>query len=229
MDAPMRFKGSRITLNRIARSPQIAGGRLARAASKYVRNGLGGPRRASARMASQARTAGRMVGLLRDTERVGFAAAARAFGIEDLSGKTPEEIGEILTEAFLEKGGGIDDGISNRAWTDTVIEAIESDQLTDPSIPQDVLVIMLENYVTRTIELRLLQDIGNQVLPIAPDAEQAAEMKEGLRGLLRAEVHRTVGPILAQTGGVAQSRVSAIARTIYERAFEYVQALGEED
>jgi len=129
MDAPMRFTGSRTTLNRIARSHRTARGELKRSLSKYVRKGLRGPRRASARMAGQARTAGRIIALIRDAGRVGFAAAARTFGMEDLSGKTAEEIGQILTEAFLEKGGGIDDGIGNRAWTDTVIDAIENDQL----------------------------------------------------------------------------------------------------
>jgi hypothetical protein len=134
-----------------------------------------------------------------------------------------------LAEAFLEKGGAIDDGISNRAWVDTVIEAIENELFDSADIPPDVLIVMLENYVTRTIELRLLQDIGAKLLPIASDPARAEELKAEIRGLIRGEVRRTVRPILRAAERIERRRLNSVGRSIYRQAFEYLQALASED
>ena len=180
-------------------------------------------------MATPAATAGRVIDLIRSVEQRGFVQAAKDFGLGDLTGKAPAEIGPVLAEAFLEKGGGIDDGISNRAWVETVIEAIENELFDSADIPPDVLVVMLENYVTRTIELRLLQDIGAKLLPAAPDAARADELKGEMRGLIRGEVRRTVRPILKATERIDRRRLNSVGRSIYRQAFEYVQALAQEE
>jgi hypothetical protein len=180
-------------------------------------------------MSVPAKTAGRVIGFIRSVESSGFVQAAKDFGLGDLAGKTLLEIGPVLAEAFLEKGGSIDEGISNRAWIDTVIEAIEAELIVSADIPPDAFIVMLENYVTRSIELRLLQDIGAKVLPLSPDPARAREVKIEIRELLRGEVRRAVRPILQSSARVDQRRLSAVGLKIYRQAFDYLQRLPAND
>lgn len=229
VDVPTRYKTSRTRFNRIARGTHSNRGRLRKATSDYVRKGLGGSRRASSRMAVSAKTAGRVIGFIRSVEEKGFVQAAKDFGLGDLTGKTAKEIGPLLAEAFLEQGGSIDEGISNRAWVETVIEAIEGELVDTTDISADTMIVMLENYVTRTIELRLQQDIGAKILPLSSDAARAKEVKTEIRELVRGEVQRAVRPILQATARVEQSRLSSVGLRIYRQAFEYLQQLPTED
>lgn len=190
---------------------------------------MGGAKRAGARMAVSAKTAGRVVGFIRAVEQRGFVQAAKDFGLGDLVGKTPQQIGPVLSEAFLESGGTIDEGISNRAWTETVIEAIEGDLPDVNAITSETMTAMLENYVTRTIELRLQQDIGSRILPFAPDAARAHQMKAEIRQLVQGEVRRAVRPILQATTRVDRSKLSSVGLRIYRQTFEYLQQLSPDD
>jgi hypothetical protein len=162
-------------------------------------------------------------------EQRGFVQAAKDFGLGDLIGKTPQEIGPVLAEAFLESGGTIDEGISNRAWTETVIEAIEGDLPDVNAITGETMTMMLENYVTRTIELRLQQDIGNKILPLSPDATRAQKMKIEIRQLVQGEVRRAVRPTLQATARVDRSKLSSVGLRIYRQTFEYLQHLSADD
>lgn len=190
---------------------------------------MGGAKRASTRMAVSAKTAGRVVGFIRAVEQRGFVQAAKDFGLGDLIGKTPQEIGPVLAEAFLESGGTIDEGISNRAWTETVIEAIEGDLPDVNVITGETMTMMLENYVTRTIELRLQQDIGSKILPLSPDATRAQQMKTEIRQLVQGEVRRAVRPTLQATARVDRSKLSSVGLRIYRQTFEYLQQLSADD
>lgn len=180
-------------------------------------------------MSVSAKTAGRVVGFIRAVEQRGFVQAARDFGLGDLVGKTPQEIGPVLAEAFLENGGTIDEGISNRAWTETVIEAIESDLPNLDAINGETMTVMLENYVTRTIELRLQQDIGSKILPFSPDPARAQQMKVEIRQLVHGEVRRAVRPVLQATTRVDRSKLSSIGLRIYRQTFDYLQQLSTDD
>ncbi len=180
-------------------------------------------------MAVSAKTAGRVVGFIRAVEQRGFVQAAKDFGLGDLVGKTPQEIGPTLAEAFLEKGGTIDEGISNRAWTDTVIDAIEGGLPDVNDITGETMIVMLENYVTRTIELRLQQDIGSNILPFSPSAARAQQLKGEIRELVRGEVRRAVRPVLQAAARVDRTKLSSLGLRIYRQTFEYLQQLSTQD
>ena len=224
-----RYSSSRRRMTGVSKSLATNAPRLRQATSDYVRKGLGGAKRAASRMGGSARAAGRMIGFIRDIQERGFIQAAREFGLGDITGRSPQEIAPLLAEAFLEPSGGIDAGISNRAWVETVVEAIENDIVDINGISADVMIVLLENYITRTIELRLLQDIAAKLLRISESAARAHEIRGEIHQLIRGEVRRAVRPILQTTARVERSKLSSVGVRIYKQTFAYLQQLSTED
>ena len=228
-DSPTRYTGPRRKINTIARGASSNHFKLQKATSDYVRKGLGGANRAGSRMAVSAKTAGKLVGFIRSVNERGFVEAARDFGIGDVTGKTPQEIGPLLAEAFLERGGSIDEGISNRAWVETVVEVIETNLTDINAFNAETMIVMLEDYVTRTIELRLLQDIGAKILKISRDAARANQVKREIHQLIRGEVRRAVRPVLQATQRIETKKLSSVGLRVYRQSFEYLQQLPIEE
>ena len=228
-DSPTRFTGPRRVINTIARGTGSNTAKLRKATSDYVRKGLGGAGRAGSRMAVSAKTAGKIIGFIRSVEERGFVEAAKDFGIGDVTGKTPQEIGPLLAEAFLEQGGSIDEGISNRAWIETIVEAIESDLTDINTVNAETMIVMLENYVTRTIEMRLQQDIGAKILQISRDAARANQVKQEIHQLIRGEVRRAIRPVLQSTNRVEKKKLSSVGIRVYRHTFEYLQQMPAEE
>jgi hypothetical protein len=221
-----RYSPIRKRFTAITRGTGTSTAKIRRATSQYVRKGLGGASRAASRMAVSARTAGRMVGFIQTVQERGFSEAVKEFGLGDITGKAPQEVAPLLAEAFLEPGGGIDEGISNRAWVETVVEALEKDITDIKNITGETMIVLLENYVTRTIELRLQQDVAAKQLRIARDPARAQEVRDELHQIIRGEVRRAVRPVLKATARVQRNKLSSVGLRIYRQAFAYLS--GEE-
>jgi hypothetical protein len=191
---------------------------------------MGGARNAAARMSHSSRAAGKMLAFARTVQEKGLQEAAREFGIPDLTGKPIGEALPLLTEAFCEPGGGLDEGVTSRAWSETILSILESgiadlNAITNPQHWQAII----EKFIAESICQRIYNDIGNKTIAVAQDVKAINEMSQQVSDIVSGSVAARVAPLLVgnnrQPGVAFQAEIDGI----YQLAFNYLVALNAEE
>ena len=166
-----RFRSARNNFSRFAGSGGSDGRALRRAVRDYVRTGTGGTGNAVRRMAPSRAAAGRALGVLRALQRDGVQKTLRRIDLQNLSGRSVQDIFTGLTEVVCQDGGSIDEAIARDAWLETIAEldqfGIDNlDTLTDEQVQEPFL-----SFVAHSIEARLYQEIGVNGFKLSDDLD----------------------------------------------------------
>lgn len=219
-----RFRSARTHFNKFARSSGT-GASLGRAVAEYVRKGYGGARGASARMAHSARTAGNIIGFAQTVRQQGFDAAAKQFGLQGLIGKPIGEASAFLIDAFTGPAITTDENISRDAWCEAVKELIE-DGVTDfEDLSPDQWAQAVEVFLCKSIELRIFNEIGVEVVGIAASVARLDQIHNDLTSLIRGHVQNTIVPLLQDGKSRTSEELNRYVAEVVDRAFDYLQEL----
>lgn len=181
-------------------------------------------------MAHSTRAAANIISFAQAIRSHGLQEAAREFGIADLTGKPLDEVLPLLTEAFCDPGGEVDDGITNRAWSDTVLAVLDQEisdinAITNP----DQWRAITEIFITETICQRIYNDIGNKTLAVTQNTAAMNQLNTELRTLVQCAVAGRVAPILATEDRHTHGEFQIQVDQIYHAAFAYLEAANEEE
>lgn len=223
-----RFRSARTNFNKAVRTGRIRNN-LARAVSEYVRVGLGGSGGGAARMRNSSRATSRMIGFGQAVAREGFQAAANRFGIADVIGKTLGEAVARVTDAFTPPGGPSDDAITRSAWNDTLLNAVDNGITNFENLTGLQWAALIEFFIARTIELRILNDIGNDTLTDATNVKAINGVEAELHDLISGSVHDRIGPLIETGTAYSESELQQLSDGIYELAFAYLEELEQQD
>jgi hypothetical protein len=179
-------------------------------------------------MAVPRRTAGRLIGFINDVRDRGFAAAARDFGLGDLTGKPIAEAVASLMEAFCPEGGGIDEAIAREAWDETLLEAVEDGILDFAALTPEQWAVLVQEFIAHSIEARMIADIGAETFSDATTVERINEIQTELRELISGAVRAAVGPLTTENRRISAAECAQLADRIYTQAFAYLEALEAE-
>lgn len=221
-----RFQGARVNLNKAARTGDRS--YVRKAVANYVSRGTGGSRSAAARMAVSSRTAGRLIGFANDVRDRGFVAAARDFGIRDLSGRPVAEAVSALMEAFCPAGGNIDEAIAREAWNDALLEAVEDGVVDFTNLTPEQWAVLVQEFIAHSIEARVIADIGADSFSDATTVERIDEIQMELRDLISGAVRAAIGPLAANNRRTPAAECRRLADKIYAQAFAYLAAVKAE-
>lgn len=95
---------------------------LRRSFNHYVRDGLGGTRKAGARMARSSAAANSVALFLRDVQNRGIERVLQELHLEELVGRSAQEIFAGVIDAICPNVESIDDALAREALLDTVLE-----------------------------------------------------------------------------------------------------------
>jgi len=224
---PDRFRAARSNFTRFASSGGSNGRSLRRAARDYVRFGTGGSRNATRRMGASRTAARGVLGVFRDFQRDGVNATLRRLNLGDLVGRPLEEVFTGLTEVVCRDGGSIDEGIALDAWLETVAE-VEDLNVTDPAAltPEHMRDIFLA-FIARTIEGRLLQDVGANGLKVAADLAAIEAFERQLRDYIRRSVRDSFASNISRPASLTDRQIQEIVDRTYQDAWELLVAWGD--
>jgi len=184
---PRRYQRPRSQFKDYVRGNSVAG---RKAIGGYVRKGAGGAKNAVKKMGGARKTAGNIVQVFQSIQNNGLSETLNNFNLSSLSGKSPVEICIGLTEVIChnQHGGPIDEAIARDAWLDTVstLSDLGIANLEDLTTEQ-VEAVFIE-FVTNSIQCRIIQDIGTETLEISDTIAQV----EDLEVQLHEYVHNTV-------------------------------------
>ncbi|WP_343060137.1 Qat anti-phage system associated protein QatB [Desulfovibrio intestinalis] len=224
-DGAGKLRGARSAFSRYCRSGDRA--ILGRALSNYVRKGTGGARNAVHRMSSPRATARAMLQVIRDFERNGSAETLRQLNIPELIGRPAVDTFIAIFEVLCPPGGTIDQSITREAMQESIgdmaeagvggIDAITSEQLKD----------FFLNFVARSIEGRVMADIGGRAISLPEDVSAVEYAQEQLHDFVSGATRGMLSGRLDSLEHLSDRDIAAVVDEIYETAFELVAAAGE--
>ena len=219
------FRGPRANFSRFARTGSRSS--LGSAVSGYVRSGTGGAGRAARRMGSSRATARRLLGVVRDFQRVGPVETLRRLDLAGFAGRPAPDVFVAILEFICPPGGAVDEAIARGAMLETIGDMAEAgvgsfDALTPAQMQEFFL-----DFVARSIEGRVMADFGGRGVTV-PDNIAAVESAQ-------AQLHdfvagATRGQLIGRLDGVerlSDRDIETTVNQIYETAFELIAAAGE--
>jgi len=201
---------------------------LRRALSGYVSKGAGGSRSATTRMGPSRRAASNLYGFIQDVGARGVQAALASFNRDDLFGKSPEDIFGALTDAICPNGGLIDDAIAREAWNEAALAVIEQGVEDIATMSQDQWDAVFSDFIARSIEMRVFNDICADGISLPETLADVNQVQADLHSLISEAVSDTIGETFERGGQLDENQIRSAVDDIYNRAFGYLSALGEE-
>jgi len=187
-----------------------------------------GSRIAARRMNNSSQSAGRVLDFAQAVRDVGFPQAADEFGIGDLTGRPLGEAVSRLTEAFCDPGGSIDEALTRAAWNETLLRAVEQGIEDFETLTAQEWTTLVEIFIAQSIELRVFNDIGNDVLGAALNVEQIDAIQADLHDLIFGAVQGNLSSVIGGQNRLSNKALREATDRTYQLAFAYLEALGEE-
>lgn len=227
---PKRFQSARTYFGKSVRSGLGSGGReLRKAVSSYVRKGYGGSRNAARRVSHSTRTAGKIIGFAQAIRDQGFPQAVKEFGITALIGKPINDAVAILIDAFTGPATTTDENITRDAWCETLKEMMDNGVTDIEKLTPGDWATAVEAFICKAIELQVFNEIGIEAISEAQDVSKLDQIENDLTSLIRGQVQDTIVPLIQDGQVRSQIELDQYMNNIAERAFDYLDALGDQE
>ncbi len=228
------FTGARTAFTRFSRTGSSSS--LGAALAGYVRGGNGrgggggggGARRAAQRMGASRTTASRLLGIVRDIQRGEALNTLQRLDLGQLADRPAAEVFLSMLEFLCPPGGAIDEAISRQA----ILSAIENLDGAGPTefdrlTPEQLREFFLD-FVARSIEGRVIADIGARGITIAEDVEAIERTHEQLHDFINGCCRAHLSGLLTGIDQLTDREVEQRSNEIYEVAFELIADAAED-
>ncbi len=222
-----RFQVPKTNLARFVSSGGSNGGALRRAVSGYVSKSSGGAATASKRMGSSRVAAGRLLSFLGEVQRTGVAQALQLFNLGALANRPIEDIFFGLADQICPPNGSVDGGIALDAFTEMVVEVVESGLTSLDSLANPQIQIVFESFVANSIFDRLINDIGNSLIRLAQNAKEAQVLEVQVKDFIRGAVRDSVASRAPDISQITQSVAASVTEEVYKQAFTILESMGD--
>jgi hypothetical protein len=174
------------------------------------------------------RTAARSVlGVFRDFQRDGVAATLRRLNLDDLSGRSLQDVFLGLSDVVCQDGGSIDEGIARDAWLETVADLDALADVDANTLTADQMRDAFLSFIAHTIEGRLFQDIGTRGFKFAADLAAIESFERQLRSYIRRSVRDSFSGNLTAPATLSNQQINAIVDRTYDEAWELMVTFGD--
>lgn len=224
---PNRFSGPRNNFTRFARSGGSDRASLGRAVSGYVSTASGGARKAARHMGASRGAGARLLNFLTEAQVHGAKEALKTLNLEGLAGRPIDEVFLGLADYICPNVGTVDEGIAREAFVETIIELTTIGVTDLDALTPDQMQTVFEMYATHAIEARLCNDIGTKIITAPADAQTAIRVQEQLRDFICNAVSDALTTARTETPTLTQDLALSFVDSVYERAFDILQALGD--
>ncbi|GAB4195058.1 MAG: hypothetical protein Tsb002_27180 [Wenzhouxiangellaceae bacterium] len=222
-----RFRGARTNFSRFAGSGGNDTRALRRAIRDYVRSGTGGSRTAVKRMGTSRTAASNALGVFRSIRRDGVRNTLRRLNLEELAGRSVQDVFLGLTEVICEDGGSIDEATARDAWLETIAELDQFgiDDLDNLS-PEQVSEMFL-SFISNSIETRLYQEIGVNGFKYADSLGGIDGFNSQLSDYIARGVRDSFQHDLSVLSNMTDQKIRDIVDSTYKDAWDLLQAWGD--
>lgn len=224
-----RFRNARTNFSRFAGSGGSDHGALRRAVRDYVRTSVGGRENAVRRMAPSRDAASSALGLFRGLQRDGVHETLRRLDLQDFSGRSIQSIFTGLTEVICKNGALIDEAIARDAWLETIAELDQFGINDLDALTEDQVRELFLNFVARSIEVRLYQEIGVKSFKLCDDLNIIESFDEQFRDYIERSVQDSFSGDLSKLSNMSDDDITRIVDSTYSEAWMLLQELGDQE
>lgn len=201
-------------------------GPIRRGAGKFVA-ASGGGRAAARQMVSSRAVAGGVAGLARAFAEAGPTEALRRFNLEALTGAPAEQVFIALTDALCPPGGTIDEAIARDALLETIADLAANGIGNFDELTQDDLQEIFVGVVARSIEGKILNEVGTNAIKLSPDTASVERAQRMLHTFVFGCVRDRLQATDAKVASLDGSQIDGFVSDLYAAAFDLMQTLGE--
>jgi len=178
-------------------------------------------------MAASRRAGSKLLGVFRDVQRYGATETLRRLNLSGLVGRPAIDVFVALVEFVCPPGGAIDEAIARQSMLEVIGDMAESGVMDFDALTSAQLREFFLDFLARSIEGRVMADLGQRGITIPDDVADVERMQQQLHDFVSG---CTRGQLSGRLDGVEQLGDDGIERmvdAIYEAAFELVAAAGE--
>jgi len=178
-------------------------------------------------MGASRATGRRLLGVLRDVEQLGATETLRRFNLLGLAGKPAADVFLEMLEFICPPGGALDEAIARQAMLDAINDLSDAGVGSFDTLSPDQLKEFFLDFLARSIEGRVVNDIGARGVVLPADAEAVEQVSQQLHDFI---FGCTKGALIPQLNGIGSMDDAAIDRVvdqIYELAFDLITVAAE--
>lgn len=192
---------------------------MKRALGHYVRSGTSGKSGAARRMGSSSVTASKLASFVSGVQSSGAQEALAQVHLGDCVGRAASDVLPKLMDVMCPAGGGLDESIARQAFTEAVIDLCQNSDVLVENLSTDMWNEFLLDFIARSIEIRVINDIGNRVVAGPKTVEGVESAEAALHNFIIAGVRQSAGESLSKLGSLTSTAASATVQSIYTEAF----------
>lgn len=219
------FQGARGAFSRFAKSGSRSA--LGSAMSNYVHSGTGGARRAARRMGASRAAGARLLGVVRDVQRLGAAETLRQLNLPGLAGRPAADVFLAILEFVCPPGGAVDEAIARQAMLETIGDLAEAGIGDFDAMTPDQMQEFFLDFIARSIEGRVMADLGARSVTLPSDIETVEAAQQQLHDFVTGCTQSELSGRLDGIERLGDRDVERVVNEIYEAAFELVATAGE--
>ena len=218
---------SKGALTRIAKS--TSGSSIQKAGRKYV-SGLGG-RRGATRAAAQGRiTGGKYASFLGAIASGGINNALQNFGLDNLVGKSSEEICLAIADSIAPAGSTNDEAIARDALISTLdslyskIQENGNDFTNVDSLSLDQIRETLIEYVSNYVFNKWMYELGSAIEKGSVTESEAINLEIEIKDLIYAETFERYRDVPIETFNISDQSKNAMIEEIFQTAYSTLES-----
>ena len=199
---------------------------IRRGAGKYV-NASGGGRAAANRMSHSRAVAGGVAVLARSFANQGPTEALRRFDLDGMAGAPAEDVFVALTDMLCPAGGTIDEAIARDAMLETVAALAAVGVGNFDELSTDDLREFFIGVVSRSIEGKILNEVGTNAVSVPVDIAGVERMQNMLHDFVEGCVRNEFEAHGTDLGDLDGNAIDSFVLDLYAAALSLVEVLGE--
>jgi hypothetical protein len=200
---------------------------LGRALSHYIRGGTGGAGNAARRVGASRTAAAGLLGVVRGIQTVGAVETFRQLNLAAYVGRPAPDAFLALMEVICPPGGAVDEAIARAAMLEAVQELAKAGIGTIDALTQDQLHEFFLDFVIRSIEGRVMADIGQRGIVVPDDVGAATRAQEQLHGFIAGCTRGALSGQLNNLANLTGVGLQRLVNSLYELAFELIVVAAE--
>lgn len=220
-----RYSGAKAKYTNFAKTGN--GNSLGGAMRRYV-GSSGGANKAAQRMGASRAAGSRLLGLVRDAIQTGVDAALRVRGLQHLAGQPAEVVFAGIIDIVCPPGGPIDEAIARQALLDAIGDRADAGAEGFGAPTPEQLRELFLDFVIRSIEGKILSDIGANGVSLPSDVDSVIEIQDQVHDFISGCCRSHMPATLAEISGMTDRQLDGKVSAIYEAAFGLIKAEGEE-
>ena len=218
--------GARGNLTRGARTSDA--GAIRRGAGQYV-SASGGGRAAARRMPNSRAVAGGVAGFARSFANQGPVEALRRFNLDGMAGAPADDVFIALTDMLCPTGGTIDEAIARDAMLETIADLAAAGVGNFDELSTDDLREFFIGVVSRSIEGKILNEVGTNAVSIPADIAGVERAQNMLHDFVEGCVRDEFEERGADLGDLDGDAIDSFVDDLYAVALDLVEALGGDE